>query len=70
MLPLPKYAFMAWCSVKSTGATLPLPFYVILCPKFEFLTVVYIQVEVFWIATPWMYKVLYNTTWRRLKYML
>jgi hypothetical protein len=27
--PLPKYAFMAWCLVKekSTGTTLPLPFY-------------------------------------------
>jgi hypothetical protein len=24
--PLPQYAFMAWCSVKSTGITLPLPF--------------------------------------------
>jgi len=24
--PLPRYAFMAWCSVKkSTGTTLPLP---------------------------------------------
>jgi len=22
---LPQYAFMAWCLVKSTGATLPLP---------------------------------------------
>jgi len=24
--PLPQYAFMAWCSVKSTGATLPFTF--------------------------------------------
>jgi len=24
--PLPQYAFMAWCSVESTGITLPLPF--------------------------------------------
>jgi hypothetical protein len=23
--PLPQYVFVAWCSVKSTGATLPLP---------------------------------------------
>jgi hypothetical protein len=23
--PLPQYAFMAWCLVKSTGTTLPLP---------------------------------------------
>jgi len=23
--PLPQYAFMAWCSLKSTGATLSLP---------------------------------------------
>jgi hypothetical protein len=23
--PLPQYAFMAWCSVKSIGTTLPLP---------------------------------------------
>jgi hypothetical protein len=29
--PLPQYAFMAWCLVKSTGTTLPLPYcYVIL----------------------------------------
>jgi hypothetical protein len=28
--PLPQYAFMAWCLVKtSTGITLPLPFYLI-----------------------------------------
>jgi hypothetical protein len=25
ILPLPQYASMAWCSVKSTGITLPLP---------------------------------------------
>jgi hypothetical protein len=25
--PLPQYAFMAWCLVKSTGTTLPLPTY-------------------------------------------
>jgi hypothetical protein len=24
--PLPHYAFMVWCLVKSTGTTLPLPF--------------------------------------------
>jgi len=25
--PLPKYAFVAWCSFNSTGTNLPLPFY-------------------------------------------
>jgi hypothetical protein len=25
--PLPQYAFMAWCLVKSTGTTLPFTFY-------------------------------------------
>jgi hypothetical protein len=24
--PLPQYAFMAWCLVKSTGTSLPLPY--------------------------------------------
>jgi hypothetical protein len=24
IFPLPQYAFMAWCSVRSTGTTLPL----------------------------------------------
>jgi len=27
ILPLPQYVFMAWCLVKSTGTTLPLPFF-------------------------------------------
>jgi hypothetical protein len=26
ILPLPQYAFMAWCLVESTETTLPLPF--------------------------------------------
>jgi len=30
--PLPQYALMAWCSVKSTGTTLPLPLHVVLTP--------------------------------------
>jgi hypothetical protein len=30
--PLPQYAFMAWCLVKSTGATLPFTFYFQLFP--------------------------------------
>jgi hypothetical protein len=33
--PLPQYAFMAWCSVKSTGTTLPLPLLFHLCVFFH-----------------------------------
>jgi hypothetical protein len=46
--PFPLYAFMAWCLVKSTGTTLPLP----LNPSFEAFTVVMFHVEAFWVVMP------------------
>jgi hypothetical protein len=66
ILPLPQYAFIAWCSVKkSTGTSLPLPLAlcVSLClvyfniyhlpyASFEVFTAVEIEVQVFWVVAP------------------